>query len=66
MPGHVAVVRSVRVGGLRVLGASLESVGELAARHALTLHELSAQRASLEEAYLKLTDDAVDYRAANR
>ena len=28
----------------------------------ITLHELSRQRASLEEAYMKLTDEAVEYR----
>lgn len=48
---------------LTVRGAAIEVVGELAARNDITLHELSAQRASLEEAYLKLTDEAVDYRA---
>jgi ABC-2 type transport system ATP-binding protein len=47
---------------LLVRGAAIEVVGDLAARHAITLHELSAQQASLEEAYLKLTDDAVEYR----
>ena len=31
---------------------------------AITLHELSAQQSSLEEAYMKLTDDAVEYRAS--
>ena len=49
---------------LLVSGGSLEQVGELAAGHRITLHELSAQRASLEEAYMKLTDDSVDYRAS--
>ena len=44
-------------------GAAIEVVGDLAARNAITLHELSAQRASLEEAYMKLTDEAVEYRA---
>ena len=29
----------------------------------ITLHELTSQQASLEEAYMKLTDDAVQYRA---
>ncbi|BBZ26462.1 ABC transporter ATP-binding protein [Mycolicibacterium madagascariense] len=52
-------------GALQVRGASVEVVGELAARHGVTLHELSVQRASLEEAYLRLTDDAVQYRAAS-
>ena len=29
----------------------------------LLLHELSPRRASLEEAYMSLTQDAVEYRA---
>jgi ABC-2 type transport system ATP-binding protein len=48
---------------LLVTGAPTEDIGELAARHGITLHELSPQRASLEEAFMKLTDDAVEYRA---
>ncbi|MDT5014285.1 MAG: type transport system ATP-binding protein, partial [Mycobacterium sp.] len=47
---------------LLVRGAPIEVVGDLAARNAITLHELSAQQASLEEAYMKLTDEAVEYR----
>jgi ABC-2 type transport system ATP-binding protein len=49
--------------GMMVSGGTIEQVGELAAGHGVTLHELSAQRASLEEAYMKLTDASVDYRA---
>ncbi len=49
---------------LLVRGAAIEVVGDLAARHAITLHELSAQQASLEEAYMKLTDEAVEFRTA--
>ncbi|MCT7658646.1 ATP-binding cassette domain-containing protein [Mycobacterium deserti] len=48
-----------------VRGAAMEVVGELAARNAITLHELSTQQASLEEAYLELTDDAVEYRTVS-
>jgi ABC-2 type transport system ATP-binding protein len=48
---------------LLVRGGSMEQIGELAARNGITLHELSAQQSSLEEAYMNLTDDAVDYRA---
>ena len=47
---------------LLVHGAAIEVVGDLAARNSSTLHELSTQQASLEEAYMKLTDDAVEYR----
>jgi ABC-2 type transport system ATP-binding protein len=50
--------------GLLVRGGTLERVGELAAGQGVTLHELSAQRASLEDAYMQLTDDSVDYRAS--
>jgi ABC-2 type transport system ATP-binding protein len=49
---------------LLVRGAATEVVGELAARNGITLHELTSRQASLEEAYMKLTDDAVQYRAA--
>lgn len=48
---------------LLVRGLSIEDVGELAAANGVTLHELSAQQASLEDAYLELTDDALQYRA---
>ena len=48
---------------LLVRGGSMEQIGELAARHGIALHELSGQQSSLEEAYMNLTDDAVDYRA---
>ena len=49
---------------LLVRGATMEVIGNLAARNGITLHELTAQQASLEEAYMKLTDDAVEYRTA--
>jgi ABC-2 type transport system ATP-binding protein len=47
-----------------VRGAASDVVGELAARNSITLHELTSQHGSLEDAYMKLTDDAVQYRAA--
>jgi ABC-2 type transport system ATP-binding protein len=50
---------------LLVSGAAIEVVGDLAARNAITLHELSAQQASLEDAYMKLTDEAVEYRTTS-
>jgi ABC-2 type transport system ATP-binding protein len=51
---------------LSLRGAAIEVIGDLAARNGITLHELSAQRASLEEAYLKLTDGAVEFRTASQ
>jgi len=51
---------------LLVRGAAIEVIGDLAARNAITLHELSPQRASLEAAYMKQTDDATEYRAVSQ
>jgi ABC-2 type transport system ATP-binding protein len=48
---------------LSVRGAAIEVIGELAARNAIVLHELSVRQASLEEAYLRMTDADVEYRA---
>jgi ABC-2 type transport system ATP-binding protein len=48
---------------LAVTGLAAEAIGELAAAHGVVLHELSIARASLEEAFIELTDDAVDFRA---
>ncbi|ADB52182.1 ABC transporter ATP-binding protein [Conexibacter woesei] len=48
---------------LEVGGVSAPEIGELAARHGLALHELTPQQASLEEAFMELTRDAVEYRA---
>ena len=50
-------------GTLEVDGTTTEAVGELAARHRIVLHELSAQRASLEEAFMRMTADSVEYHA---
>ncbi|MFE7774549.1 ABC transporter ATP-binding protein [Streptomyces sp. NPDC057445] len=50
-------------GTLEIDGATTEKVGELAAQHRIVLHELSAQRASLEEAFMQMTAGAVEYHA---
>lgn len=50
---------------LRITGASTEAVGELARAHGLTLRELSTHQASLEERYMELTRDSVDYNTAD-
>jgi ABC-2 type transport system ATP-binding protein len=60
----VAVADDQAATALLVRGAASEVVGDLAARNGITLHELSSQQLSLEDAYMKLTDDAVQYRAA--
>ncbi|MGW5864140.1 ATP-binding cassette domain-containing protein [Streptomyces sp. NPDC055239] len=50
-------------GTLEVDGTASEDLGELAARHQLVLHELSPQQASLEEAFMQLTAESVEYHA---
>ena len=50
-------------GALRVEGLSLVDVGDAAFVADVRLHELSRVTASLEAAYLALTDDDVEYRA---
>jgi len=59
----IAVDDDEAASALLVRGAASEVVGELAAKNGITLHELSSQQGSLEDAYMKLTDDAVQYRA---
>ncbi len=55
----------VEAGGgvLEVDGAAAERIGELAARHGIVLHELSPRQASLEEAFMRLTAESVEYHA---
>jgi ABC-2 type transport system ATP-binding protein len=48
---------------LTITGLTSEEVGIIAARNGITLYELIPQKASLEEAFLELTGDAVEYRA---
>ncbi len=48
---------------LDVTGIPAERVGELAAQERVVLHELSPVSGSLEEAYLALTQDEVEYHA---
>jgi ABC-2 type transport system ATP-binding protein len=49
-------------GAIVVTGMTSAEVGELAAHRALTVHELVPLRASLEDAFMELTRDAVEYR----
>jgi ABC-2 type transport system ATP-binding protein len=51
-------------GVLEVSGLTSETIGERAAAEGLTLHELAARHASLEDAFMELTRDAVEYEAA--
>jgi ABC-2 type transport system ATP-binding protein len=49
---------------LRVGGMDAPSVGELMFRHGLMVHELTLVRSSLEDAFMTLTADSVEYHAS--
>ncbi|MFJ1704227.1 ABC transporter ATP-binding protein [Kitasatospora sp. NPDC088346] len=50
-------------GSYEIEDGDLVFLGDLAARHGITLHELSPQQASLEEAFMQMTADSVEYHA---
>jgi ABC-2 type transport system ATP-binding protein len=64
LTAHGATVRNVAGGGLEVAGLSSEEIGVAAAGAQITLYELASQGASLEEAYMALTEESVDYRSS--
>ncbi len=53
-------------GSIVATGLSSAEIGELAADRILTLHELSPLKGSLEDAFMELTQDAVEYRSGQR
>jgi len=57
-------VASEERGVLDVRGLAHQRIGELAAGRSIVLHELTPKTASLEEAFMRLTGDAVEYHAA--
>jgi ABC-2 type transport system ATP-binding protein len=57
------VVSGAEDGALAVSGLSTDQVGRLAGAAGITLLELTAQQPSLEEAFIDLTRDAVEFRA---
>jgi ABC-2 type transport system ATP-binding protein len=55
---------SIDRGVFEVTGLPADEIGERAARAGIPLHELSIQRPSLEEAFMELTKDTVEYQAS--
>jgi ABC-2 type transport system ATP-binding protein len=50
-------------GAMQVEGMAPAQIGEMAAWYRVVLHELSPQKASLEEAFMQLTAGSVEYHA---
>ena len=53
-------------GALRVAGLAAAQIGAVAAAAGITVLELATEQASLEDAFVDLTRDVVEFRAATR
>src|SRR5689334_2457617 len=58
-------VTSTQAELLEVAGLGAKDIGELAARNGIVLHELTPVQPSLEEAFMELTRDDVEYRTGD-
>jgi ABC-2 type transport system ATP-binding protein len=56
-------VKALQPTVLEVTGLSSEKIGETAAANGIVLHELTPQEASLEEAFMEMTRDEVEFHA---
>ncbi|WP_433893116.1 ATP-binding cassette domain-containing protein [Streptomyces sp. CA-111067] len=66
LAGRDTTVASVQRDVLEVTGISSDRIGRIAAEAGISLAELTPQQASLEEAFMELTRDAVEYQAPAR
>ena len=57
-----ADITSVQPDLLEVSGLDGAEIGRVACREAIPLEELTPVQASLEQAFMELTDDALEYR----
>jgi len=64
LAGDGVTIVSDERGRLEVHGLSSEQIGEIAARLGIVLHELTRQSASLEDAFMALTQSEIEYRTA--
>jgi ABC-2 type transport system ATP-binding protein len=60
--GPDVTVESSERGVLEIVGLTAEQIGDAAAEHGFVLHELTPIQASLEEAFMDLTRDTVEFR----
>jgi len=60
-----AQVRATSDGALIVTGPTAPQIAELAAGDGIVLHEVSSQKSTLEDAYMRLTADASEFRGGD-
>ncbi|MFJ9691017.1 ABC transporter ATP-binding protein [Kitasatospora sp. NPDC101183] len=63
--GHGLEAAPAEDGAWEVTGAPPERIAALAAEHGVVLYEIAVQQDSLEEAFMRMTADSVEYRAAD-
>lgn len=61
LAGPDVTVASSQAGELEVTGLLAETIGEIAYNGRIMIHQLTTVQASLEEAFMDLTNDAVEY-----
>ncbi|OLR93933.1 ABC transporter ATP-binding protein [Actinokineospora bangkokensis] len=59
-----ATVTTASDGALHVVGVDAAKIGDIALEQRIGLHELTPRRASLEDAFMDLTHDSVQYRSS--
>ena len=60
-----AVAAAAEDGVLEITGLTAERIGDTAVAHGIAIYELTPQVASLEQAFMEITRDAVEYKAAD-
>lgn len=58
---HASATITEDEGGILVSGMDSDKIGELAAANGIVLHELSPRTGSLEQAFMQITGDSVEY-----
>jgi ABC-2 type transport system ATP-binding protein len=63
--GPDVTISSEQAGVLHVQGLNAEQIGTIAWQAHLPVFELTSQQASLEQAFMEITQDSVEYRSAD-
>ena len=57
-----AKTETIDMNAVMVTGTTADQIGDAALAHSVALHELAPQQVSLEDAFMRITRDAVEYR----
>jgi ABC-2 type transport system ATP-binding protein len=65
MRGPAVTVTSSEPGLIEITGSTAQAIGEAAAAARIVLHELTPVKGSLEDAYMSLTADSIEYHSTS-